>query len=102
RLPQRRLEGRQPHARRGTTRALPLSRRGAPRVVGGAADGSVPRVRGDAGRRWHGAPMNFLAHFLVAENDEELRLGSLLGDVVKGRVERYDHSGTTEGIWAGI
>ncbi len=46
--------------------------------------------------------MNFLAHFLVAENDEELRLGSLLGDVVKGRVERYDHPGTTEGIRAGI
>lgn len=46
--------------------------------------------------------MNYLAHFLVAQDDDELRLGSLLGDVVKGRVERYDHPGTTEGIRIGI
>lgn len=46
--------------------------------------------------------MNFLAHFLLAGDDEELRIGSLLGDVVKGRVERYDHPGTTAGIRTGI
>ena len=39
--------------------------------------------------------MNHLAHFLLSANDDELRLGNLLGDVVKGRVERYDHPGTT-------
>jgi acyl carrier protein phosphodiesterase len=46
--------------------------------------------------------MNHLAHFLLSANDDELRLGNLLGDVVKGRVERYDHPGTTTRMRAGI
>jgi acyl carrier protein phosphodiesterase len=46
--------------------------------------------------------MNFLAHFLLSANDEDLRLGNFLGDLVKGRVERYDHPGVTPGIKAGI
>lgn len=46
--------------------------------------------------------MNFLAHFLLADDDDELRVGSLLGDVVKGRLERYVHPGTTERIRLGI
>jgi len=46
--------------------------------------------------------MNFLAHFLLSENDDELRLGNLLGDVVKGRVEHYDHPGASERIRTGI
>ena len=46
--------------------------------------------------------MNFLAHFLLSGTDDELRLGNLLGDVVKGRVERYDHPGTTERMRTGI
>lgn len=46
--------------------------------------------------------MNFLAHFLLSANDEELRLGNLLGDVVKGRVERYAQPGTTERMRTGI
>ncbi len=46
--------------------------------------------------------MNYLLHFLLARDDEDLRLGSLLGDIVKGRVERYDHPGTTPRIREGI
>lgn len=46
--------------------------------------------------------MNYLAHFLLSGDDEELRLGNLLGDVVKGRVERYDHPGTTPRMRLGI
>jgi acyl carrier protein phosphodiesterase len=46
--------------------------------------------------------MNHLAHFLLSANDDELRLGNLLGDVVKGRVERYDHPGTSERMRTGI
>jgi acyl carrier protein phosphodiesterase len=46
--------------------------------------------------------VNFLAHFLLSGDDEELRLGNLLGDVVKGRVERYVHPGTTEQMRHGI
>lgn len=46
--------------------------------------------------------MNFLAHFLLSANDDELRLGNLLGDVVKGRVERYEHPGVTERMRTGI
>ncbi len=46
--------------------------------------------------------MNFLAHFLLSDNDDELRLGNLLGDVVKGRVERYDHPGVSERMRTGI
>ena len=46
--------------------------------------------------------MNFLLHFLLARDDDDLRLGSLLGDVVKGRVERYDHPGTTPRLRTGI
>ena len=46
--------------------------------------------------------MNFLAHFLLSGDDDELRLGNLLGDVVKGRVERYDHPGAPSGCATGI
>lgn len=46
--------------------------------------------------------MNHLLHFLLARDDEELRLGSLLGDTVKGRVERYDHPGATPQLRTGI
>lgn len=46
--------------------------------------------------------MNYLAHFLLSGDDEELRLGNLLGDVVKGRVERYEHPGTTSRMRLGI
>ncbi len=46
--------------------------------------------------------MNFLAHFLLSGDDEELRLGNLLGDLVKGRVERYAHPGATERLRTGI
>lgn len=46
--------------------------------------------------------MNFLAHFLLSGDDEELRLGNLLGDIVKGRVERYVHPGATERLRTGI
>jgi len=46
--------------------------------------------------------MNFLAHFLLSANDDELRLGNLLGDVVKGRVERFDHPGVSERMRTGI
>lgn len=46
--------------------------------------------------------MNYLAHFLLSGDDEDLRLGNLLGDVVKGRVERYDHPGTTPRMRTGI
>lgn len=46
--------------------------------------------------------MNHLLHFLLARDDEDLRLGSLLGDMVKGRVERYDHPGVTTRLRTGI
>lgn len=46
--------------------------------------------------------MNFLAHFLLSANEDDLRLGNLLGDVVKGRVERYDHPGVSERMRTGI
>lgn len=46
--------------------------------------------------------MNFLAHFLLSDNEDDLRLGNLLGDVVKGRVERYDHPGVTPRLRTGI
>ncbi len=35
--------------------------------------------------------MDYLVHFLMAGDDDELRLGNLLGDFVKGRVERFAH-----------
>jgi acyl carrier protein phosphodiesterase len=46
--------------------------------------------------------MNFLMHFFMAGDDEELRLGNLLGDFVKGRVERFDHPGLTARVRSGI
>jgi len=46
--------------------------------------------------------VNFLVHFLLSGDDEELRLGNLLGDLVKGRVERYRHPGVTERMRTGI
>jgi acyl carrier protein phosphodiesterase len=46
--------------------------------------------------------MNYLVHFLLAGDDDELRLGNLLGDYVKGRVERFDHDGATDRLRTGI
>ena len=46
--------------------------------------------------------MNFLAHFVLSGDDDELRLGNLLGDVVKGRVEHYDHPGASARMRTGI
>ena len=46
--------------------------------------------------------MNYLIHFLLAGDDDELRLGNLLGDYVKGRVERFEHPGLTERLRTGI
>jgi acyl carrier protein phosphodiesterase len=46
--------------------------------------------------------MNYLVHFLLAGDDDELRLGNLLGDYVKGRVERFEHPGATDRLRTGI
>lgn len=46
--------------------------------------------------------MNYLVHFLLAGDDDELRLGNVLGDFVKGRVERFEHRGVTERVRTGI
>ncbi len=46
--------------------------------------------------------MNFLMHFFLAGDDEELRLGNLLGEFVKGRVERFEHPGLTARLRTGI
>ncbi|NOT27859.1 MAG: DUF479 domain-containing protein [Acidobacteria bacterium] len=46
--------------------------------------------------------MNYLVHFLLAGDDDELRLGNLLGDFVKGRVERYEQPGVTDRLRTGI
>ena len=46
--------------------------------------------------------MNYLVHFLLAGDDDELRLGNLLGDFVKGRVERFEHQGLTDRLRTGI
>jgi len=46
--------------------------------------------------------MNYLVHFLLAGDDDELRLGDMLGDLVKGRVERFEHPGLTGRMRTGI
>src|SRR5918993_1857682 len=46
--------------------------------------------------------MNYLVHFLLAGDDDELRLGNMLGDFVKGRVERFEYEGVTERLRTGI
>ena len=46
--------------------------------------------------------MNYLVHFLLAGDDDELRLGNLLGDFVKGRVERFAYPGITDRLRTGI
>ena len=46
--------------------------------------------------------MNYLVHFLLAGDDDELRLGNVLGDFVKGRVQRFAHHGLTERVRTGI
>jgi acyl carrier protein phosphodiesterase len=46
--------------------------------------------------------MNYLVHFFLAGDDDELRLGNMLGDFVKGRVERFEHHGVTERMRTGI
>lgn len=46
--------------------------------------------------------MNYLVHFLLAGDDDELQLGNLLGDFVKGRVARFEHEGLTERLRTGI
>ena len=46
--------------------------------------------------------MNYLIHFLLAGDDDELRLGGVLGDYVKGRVERFEHPGSTNRLRTGI
>jgi acyl carrier protein phosphodiesterase len=46
--------------------------------------------------------VNYLVHFLLAGDDEELRLGDVLGDFVKGRVERFEHPGLTARMRTGI
>jgi acyl carrier protein phosphodiesterase len=46
--------------------------------------------------------VNYLVHFFLTGDDEELRLGDVLGDFVKGRVERFEHPGLTEGMRTGI
>jgi acyl carrier protein phosphodiesterase len=46
--------------------------------------------------------MNYLVHFLLTGDDEELRLGDVLGDLVKGRVERFEHPGLTARMRTGI
>lgn len=46
--------------------------------------------------------MNYLVHFLLTGGDDELRLGDLLGDFVKGRVERFEHPGLTTRMRTGI
>src|SRR5262245_7003802 len=46
--------------------------------------------------------MNYLMHFFLAGDDPELQLGNLLGDYVKGRVERFEHPGLTDRLRLGI
>ena len=46
--------------------------------------------------------MNYLVHFFLAGDDDELRLGDVLGDFVKGRVERFEHGGVTDRMRTGI
>ncbi|HEY0876209.1 MAG TPA: ACP phosphodiesterase [Vicinamibacterales bacterium] len=46
--------------------------------------------------------MNYLVHFLVAGDDDELWLGNVLGEFVKGRVERFEYQGLTERMRTGI
>ena len=46
--------------------------------------------------------MNYLMHFYLAGDDAELQLGNLLGEYVKGRVERFAHPGVTDRLRTGI
>ena len=46
--------------------------------------------------------MNYLVHFLLAGEDDDLRLGSFLGDFVKGRVDGAAHRGLSERQRIGI
>ncbi len=46
--------------------------------------------------------MNYLVHFLVCGDDDELRVGNMLGEYVKGRVERFEHPGITDRVRTGI
>jgi acyl carrier protein phosphodiesterase len=46
--------------------------------------------------------MNYLVHFFMAGDDDELRVGNLLGDFVKGRVERLAYPGLTDRVRLGI
>ena len=45
--------------------------------------------------------MNYLAHLLLAENSPESRIGNLLGDFVKGDLQKYKTC-YTEGIIKGV
>ena len=58
---------------------------------------------GSCRRRWYACAgtMNYLVHFLLAGEDDELRLGSFLGDVVKGRVEGAAHRDLSERLRIG-
>jgi len=46
--------------------------------------------------------MNYLIHFFLAGDDDELRLGNLLGEYVKGRVARFEYPGMTDRLRTGI
>jgi acyl carrier protein phosphodiesterase len=46
--------------------------------------------------------LNYLVHFFLAGDNDELRLGNLLGDFVKGPVERFVHPGLSERLRTGI
>lgn len=46
--------------------------------------------------------MNFLAHFYLSDEDDELVLGNLLGEFVKGNVARFELPGATERLRTGI
>lgn len=46
--------------------------------------------------------MNYLVHFLLAGDDDELRLGGLLGDFVKGRVNGPAHRGLSHRQRVGV
>lgn len=41
-------------------------------------------------RPYYKQSMNYLAHLLLAENHPESRIGNLLGDFVKGKLEQYE------------
>ncbi|MFT4033736.1 MAG: ACP phosphodiesterase [Siphonobacter sp.] len=46
--------------------------------------------------------MNFLAHLVLSGENQEIQVGNLLGEFVKGRLEKYHPAGISDTILVGV